>query len=250
MTVFIQLLFPSAVNQGNDSRIHHTLLQCYLGYLTPLYLYYRIFRCQDSTHPGMDRPGRWIFPHTINGAHIIPSAEAVRQANAFLDSLGDELAAQGITIRRPPLVQLPTPPPSPILIPNLHISPPAMAEPPAKRAKRTDSSAMWERNSPRPSEESRHSRTTNGNNERTAKREVPDQAHGRERSYRSRSRERRREGSRSMIERLEKRRDRSRSRDREADRKHRVKERGSGREERDRERSRSRDRHRSSRKGE
>ena len=127
-----------------------------------------------------------------------------------------------------------------------------MAEPPAKRAKRTDSSAMWERSSSRPADVEHHKgRSTNESGTTREKRDNRDRYHGRdERRHRSRSRDR-----------AEKWRERSRSRDRERrdggkkrsgswDRdggRHRNGDRGDEREKRDRKRSTSRERHRSRR---
>ena len=117
-----------------------------------------------------------------------------------------------------------------------------MAEPPAKRAKRTDSSAMWDRNE-RPSRP-------------PADREMKDSATGRDRrGDRDRDRERgygrddRRHRSRSR-DRVEKRRERSRSREhdggryRNGDKGRESREARDGRDRRDRERSTSRERHR------
>ena len=114
----------------------------------------------------------------------------------------------------------------------------SMAEPPAKRAKRTDSSAMWERKSSRATEsDHRYSvaKETSGGRDR---REDRDRYHGREEGRRrSRSRDR-----------VEKRRDKSRSRERDNGR-YRNGERGSDRDRRDQERTTSRERHRSWRGG-
>lgn len=153
-----------------------------------------------------------------------------------------------------------------------------MAEPLAKRAKRTDSSAMWERNSARSADAEHKSRSTNeagstrekrDEREKRGDRERPDERdrrderdrhygrdghHGRDdRRHRSRSRERaekRRERSRSRERARDRDRDgrskRSRSRDKDGGR-HKNGDRGDDREKRDRRRSTSRDRHRSRR---
>ena len=109
-------------------------------------------------------------------------------------------------------------------------------EPPAKRAKRTDSSAMWEHNS---------SRTADRDYRYSA---VKEMSNGRDRRddrdrYRGRDDGRRRSRSR---DRPEKRRDRSRSRERDSV-KYRNGERGGERDRRDMERTASRERHRSRR---
>jgi len=101
----------------------------------------------------------------------------------------------------------------------------AMAEPPAKRARRTDSTAMWDRNerSSRPPTDREHDRDVKAP---AASRDRRDE---RDRRYRSRSRER-----------AEKRRERSRSRERDGER-HREGDRGRddrGARERDRPRPR------------
>ena len=115
-----------------------------------------------------------------------------------------------------------------------------MTEPPAKRAKRTDSAAMWESNASRRSDSPHHQRPTNGTNDR---REGRDRHHGRgDGRHRSRSREKRRERSRSR-ERVDKRRQRSYSRERDS-RRHRDGERNGVRDRKDRDRSRSKHRHR------
>ncbi|KAL1998034.1 hypothetical protein VTN02DRAFT_150 [Thermoascus thermophilus] len=115
-----------------------------------------------------------------------------------------------------------------------------MAEPPVKRARRTDSSAMWDMNDKR-----RHSSEPDSDYERPSRREPPARDDGPrngvrdDRRYRSRSRERaerRRERSRSRD-----RRDRDRDRDRDG-RRDRDKDRDR-RGARDRERSTSRDRY-------
>lgn len=121
-----------------------------------------------------------------------------------------------------------------------------MTEPPAKRAKRTDSSAMWERNTSRRSASPYQARPTNGNTDirDRNRRDDRERHHGRDdKRYRSRSRDRRRERSRSR-DRVEKRRDRSYSRERDSRRHHRDGERNGGKDRRDREMSRSRERHR------
>ena len=147
-----------------------------------------------------------------------------------------------------------------------------MVEPPAKRVKRTDSSAMWERNSSRSNEVENKSRPTDAS--AREKRDEKDRHYTRdERHHRSRSRDRsrdrpekRRERSRSRdIERerdREKVRDRDRNRERDRDRdaarkksrsrerdggRHKNGDRGDDRDKRDRKRSRSRERHRSRR---
>ena len=130
---------------------------------------------------------------------------------------------------------------NPLLL-NIHTprNPSIMTEPPAKRAKRTDSAAMWESNASRRSDSPHHQRPTNGTNDR---REERDRHHGRgDGRYRSRSREKRRERSRSR-EGVDKRRQRSYSRERDS-RRHREGERNGVRDRRDRDRSRSRHRHR------
>ena len=123
-----------------------------------------------------------------------------------------------------------------------------MAEPPAKRAKRTDSSTMWERNSPRPTDSSHEARLTNSTT--TGVREKRDDKarhHGRdERRHRSRSKERRRDRSRSRDRTEKPRRERSYSRERGA-RRYKDVERDGVRDRRDRQRSRSREKHRSRR---
>lgn len=147
-----------------------------------------------------------------------------------------------------------------------------MAEPPAKRVKRTDSSAMWERNASRSNEVENKPRPTDASVRE--KRDDKDRHHARdERHHRSRSRERsrdrvekRRERSRSMDRDRDRDRERDRNRDRDRDRdrerdvgrkKSRSRERDGGRnkngdraddrDKRDRKRSRSRERHRSRR---
>lgn len=113
-----------------------------------------------------------------------------------------------------------------------------MAEPPVKRARRTDSSTMWDMNDKR-----RHSSEPDSDYERPSRREPPARDDGPrngvrdDRRYRSRSRERaerRRERSRSRD-----RRDRDRDRDGRRDRDKDRDRRGA----RDRERSTSRDRY-------
>lgn len=131
-----------------------------------------------------------------------------------------------------------------------------MAEPPAKRAKRTDSSAMWDRND-RPSRP-------------LVERDVKDAAPGRERREdRDRDRDRLRDGDRDRNRDRDRQHDRddrrhwSRSRDKAVKRRERSRsqqhdggrhtngdkgrEARVGRDRRDRERSMSRDRHRSRR---
>ena len=121
-----------------------------------------------------------------------------------------------------------------------------MEEPPAKRARRTDSSAMWERNdtsatsSPRPHDDDRDSR--HKGSERDDKRR--DGNHRRRSTSRDRN-NRKRDRSRSPV-----RSDRDRDRDKNRDR-DRVRDIGrdrdrEGRSRRDPDRSRSRDRHRGS----
>ena len=115
-----------------------------------------------------------------------------------------------------------------------------MAEPPAKRSKRTDSSAMWERNSSRPTDiEHKHSVSKELSNGRDH-RDHRDRHHGRDDvKRRSRSRDRK-----------EKRRDRTRSRERDSRRYRNGEKNGEWngeRDRRDRERSTSRERHRSRR---
>ncbi|MCJ1299636.1 hypothetical protein MMC08_002428, partial [Hypocenomyce scalaris] len=115
-----------------------------------------------------------------------------------------------------------------------------MAEPPAKRAKRTDSSAMWDRNE-RPSKPptDREMKDAVGGRDRREDRDRDrDRAHVRDdRRYRSRSRDR-----------AEKRRERSRSREHEGGRRYRNGDKGHDgtdrRDRRDHERTTSRDRHR------
>lgn len=141
-----------------------------------------------------------------------------------------------------------------------------MAEPPAKRAKRTDSSAMWDRNSKRSTDSEHKPRSTNeagGVREKRGDRERPDEKERRDERDRHHGRDDRRHRSRSR-DRTEKRRERSRSRERERDRdragrskrsrsrdrdggKHKSGERGEDRDKRDRRRSTSRERHRSRR---
>jgi U4/U6.U5 tri-snRNP-associated protein 3 len=121
-----------------------------------------------------------------------------------------------------------------------------MEEPPAKRARRTDSSAMWERNdtsatsSPRPHDDDRDLR--HKGSERDDKRRDGD--HRRRSTSRDRN-DRKRDRSRSPV-----RSDRDRDRDKNRDR-DRVRDTGrdrdrEGRSRRDHDRSRSRDRHRGS----
>ena len=122
-----------------------------------------------------------------------------------------------------------------------------MTEPPAKRAKRTDSSAMWERNSPRPIDGSLQARATNGTSSIREKREDRDRHHGRDdRRHRSRSKERRRDRSRSKDRPEKPRKERSYSQERGA-RRHKDAEQDGIRDRRDKERNRSREKHRSRR---
>lgn len=109
----------------------------------------------------------------------------------------------------------------------------SMAEPPAKRAKRTDSSAMWERNSSRATDTDRKYSSTKETRNGRDRRDDRDRDHRRE-DGRRRSRSR---------DRTDKRRDRSRSRERDGGR-HRNGERGGEEDRRDRERTTSRERHR------
>ena len=117
-----------------------------------------------------------------------------------------------------------------------------MAEPPAKRAKRTDSSTMWDRNSSRATDLEHKARTVNESGSTREKRDDRDRYYVREeRRHRSRSKDR-----------GEKRRDRSRSRERDRERnrdggRHRKGDRGDDRDKKDRKRSTSRERHRSRR---
>ncbi len=123
--------------------------------------------------------------------------------------------------------------------------PRTMAEPPAKRAKRTGSSAMWERNASQPADSPQDRRPINGNTESRGNR---DRNHGREdRRHRSRSRDKRRERSRSK-ERAGQKRERSYSKERDG-RRHRNADRNGGHDRRDKERSRSRNKHRARRGG-
>ena len=114
----------------------------------------------------------------------------------------------------------------------------SMTEPPAKRAKRTDSSAMWERNS---------SRAADTDHRYGAAKEM---SNGRDRRDHRDLNHRRDDGRRSSRsrDRKEKRRDRSRSRDRD-DGRYKNGERGGDRDRRNRERTTSRERHRSRRGG-
>ena len=114
----------------------------------------------------------------------------------------------------------------------------SMAEPPAKRIKRTDSSAMWDRNSrsSRPADSDQKARSSKDTISTRDKRDDRERYHGREdRRHRSRSRDRN-----------DRRRDPSRSRDRDGGR-HRDGERGAKQDRRERDRSISRERHRSRR---
>ena len=132
-----------------------------------------------------------------------------------------------------------------------------MAEQPAKRARRTDSAAMWEKNEStvasipkRPSEDSRNSNHKDPERESLLDKRRNDERKD-DRRRRSRSRERdqsRRERSRSK-ERPSKGRDRDRDRDRVRDDRRdrdRVRDRGHGGSRREQERSRSPDRYGSS----
>ncbi|MCJ1465057.1 hypothetical protein MMC07_003673 [Pseudocyphellaria aurata] len=146
-----------------------------------------------------------------------------------------------------------------------------MAEPPAKRAKRTDSSAMWERNSARTDTELKLSSTNDASStrqkreerEKRGDRERLDERERRDERNRYLGRDDRRHRSRSR-DRVEKRRERSRSRERERDRdrgnrgkrsrsgdrdggRHKNGDRGEDRDKRDRRRSTSRERNRSRR---
>lgn len=128
---------------------------------------------------------------------------------------------------------------------------PDMAEPPTKRAKRTDSAAMWERTS-RPTDTKDKPRDPPRD---TRHKDDRNRKHGREdwtRRSRSRSRDRRRDRD------GERRRDRSKSRDRKGTRpmngsyspqreRDEKRRRDEGRRDRDRDRSVSRERHRSRR---
>ena len=121
-----------------------------------------------------------------------------------------------------------------------------MAEPPAKRAKRTDSSAMWERSDTRRTTENGSSHTTNGTSNRGERRGDRDHRYDRDdQKYRSRSRDRRRDRTRSR-DREERRRDKSYSPDR-GGRRYKDKGRDGVRDRRYDERSRSRHRRRSRR---
>jgi hypothetical protein len=116
-----------------------------------------------------------------------------------------------------------------------------MAEPPQKRAKRTDSSTMWGRNDARKVSVERDlrgvdTRPSERDRDRSHRSDQKQGAGLEERRYRSRSRD----GN-------ERRRDRSRSRDRERARDGLRQRDGHIRRERVRSRSRSRDRHRSRR---
>ena len=127
-----------------------------------------------------------------------------------------------------------------------------MAEPPAKRTKRTDSSAMWDRNSARGTEAEPKSRSNEDMDDRRDKRDRRDERnrqHGREdRRLRSRSRdvEKRRERSRSREKDKSGNKDSTRRRSRSRDR-YRNRDRSDDRDRRDRKRSTSRERHRSRR---
>ena len=158
--------------------------------------------------------------------------------------------------------------PAPNSVPPVQKS--SMTEPPAKRAKRTDSSAMWDRNSPRPREEEERGSREDGRvqrerdnrrNRRDVEKDTRDNAKDRRDAPRREGRERdhdkdteRRQRSRSR-ERKERKRERSRSRDREARYKNeRRRERSrdvhrrrddDGQSRRDHGRARSRDKHRS-----
>lgn len=122
-----------------------------------------------------------------------------------------------------------------------------MTEPPAKRAKRTDSSAMWDRNErpSRPPVDRDMKDAASGRDRREDRDRDRERGHGRDdRRHRSRSRDR-----------IEKRRERSRSREndggryRNGDKGRESREARDGRDRRDRERSTSKERHRSRRGG-
>lgn len=127
-----------------------------------------------------------------------------------------------------------------------------MAEPPAKRTKRTDSSALWDRNSARGAEAEPKSRSNEDMDDRRDKRDRRDERnrqHGREdRRHRSRSRdvEKRRERSRSREKDKSGNKDSTRRRSRSRDR-YRNRDRSDDRDRRDRKRSTSKERHRSRR---
>lgn len=127
---------------------------------------------------------------------------------------------------------------------SAELSPPVhtMAEPPAKRAKRTDSSAMWDRNERPPRDAPAR--------DRKDKRDDRDRTNGHDdRHRRSRSRDKRRERSRSRERERDGGRDR-RDRDRRGERGGRdVRDRKGRDRTRSRSRSRSRER-RGARKGE
>lgn len=211
---------------------------------------------EQSQQPPSNKPAEeaGTDPHTrkrqprgpLKRSHSPPSARGAPPDSTFTPSIQDT--------RRP--------------VPSC-----VMTEPPAKRAKRTDSSAMWDRNSPGPRDDSGREPRGGRHNEREGanrggrrdvvkdtrddarsrldapRREGRERDHGRdtERRHRSRSRDRRdrrQDRSRSRDGRGprhkdEQRRDRSQDRDRHRD--------GDGRDRRDRERDRSRDRHRTRR---
>jgi U4/U6.U5 tri-snRNP-associated protein 3 len=137
-----------------------------------------------------------------------------------------------------------------------------MAEPPAKRARRTDSAAMWEKNEStvastpkRPSEDSRNSHYKDPEreslNDSKDKRRNDERKDDRRRRSRSRDRYQSRKGKSRSRERQPKGRDRDRDRDRDRMRddrrdRDRVRDRDHGGNRRDSERSRSPDRYRSS----
>lgn len=113
-----------------------------------------------------------------------------------------------------------------------------MAEPPAKRAKRTDSSAMWDRNErpPRPPLDRDTKDAASGRDRRDDRDRDRDRDRGQgrdDRRHRSRSRNR-----------VEKRRERSRSRERDGGRSRNGDKGRDGGNRKDRERSTSRERHR------
>lgn len=121
-----------------------------------------------------------------------------------------------------------------------------MAEPPAKRTKRTDSSAMWDRNSTRAAEAEQKSKPNDDERDKRDRRDDRSRHHGKDdRRHRSRSRDidKRRERSRSRDREKGRNKDSTRRRSRSRDR-HRT---GDDRDRRERKRSSSRDRHRSRR---
>lgn len=129
-----------------------------------------------------------------------------------------------------------------------------MAEPPAKRTKRTDSSALWDRNSargaePEPEPKSRSNEDMDDRRDKRDRRDERNRQHGREdRRHRSRSRdvEKRRERSRSREKDKSGNKDSTRRRSRSRDR-YRNRDRSDDRDRRDRKRSTSKERHRSRR---